>query len=459
MKSKTLLTVAKILIAAAGTGVTIAKVVEKGKDWNLKHSQKEKWVKRRENLHQEEMKFKEEELDLQNKKHAERTKTDCEIKKSYESTENDGTDDFTRENLEHNKSVKESICRLLKIGVYCPPRECKMLEDNEKTTIHVKPTPLVGDMIKLGDRVVIAGTPGAGKSTLVHQLADDISCGKESKLLPKGSGFSKGQPVFLFDSELDSDDRMERDGRATFNDRLIRMDDFSFPTVYYALDDAYNRVMNLNEDATIIYDNLYAMFPTMTSDQTKDLLEGFEKIQKLAGERGVKITFIIITHTTKDFSGVPEMSDIAGSANLSRFARSVYILAATKHNGEAILVNTKCRHSGKNDISVLNMATEPLLHLEFKKSISFDEAKKLMKSQGGAESLEGENINPKEEFAPGRNYTLNVIEEVIKLKNEGVSFRKISEYMKAKGVSMSHTTAHDLYVDFTPKEELTPAVA
>ena len=147
-------------------------------------------------------------------------------------------------------------------------------------------------------------------------------------------------------------------------------------------------------------------------------------------------------------------SDIAGSANLSRFARSVYILAATKRDGESILVNTKCRHNGRKDIAVLTIAKEPMLHLEYKSSISAEEAKKLTKSNGSSTSENDVvNENSAEEFVAGTKYTQAQIEEVINLSKGGLTYRGIAKRMGENGVKMSPTTVMNLLNSFASSPE------
>lgn len=387
--------------------------------------------------------LKERELDLINRKKAEGFEKIQDVKrKSEEKTETSSA--------QRLKAVKEQICQLLHLDEYRRPEERSMLEKEEMTQERVSATPLVGKLIKLGDRVIIAGNPSVGKSTFAVQLADDISCGNVSKLLPDGSEPIKPQLTYLYDKEQDSDDRKERMGRKHFSPRLIRMEDAQFPTVYCLLDDLHKNVSGLDEDATFIFDNLKSICGELSPEQTRHLFDGLAEIQKQAIARGIRITIIFVTHLVKDVSGIPEMSDIAGAANLTRFAKNVICLSSTRKSGLVLMNNPKLRHSEKNEPVVLKFEEEseenPMVHFQYVRTVSEDKAEAIMKG----------TINCNEEAPIEENkekYDSNLKKRIVELYKTGKkSFRDIANILAGEGIQISHTTVSKIYKDFVASQ-------
>ena len=379
------------------------------------------------------------EMDLINQKKVEGFEAIKKAKRQYEEEKEPSSEKLLR-------SVRERICRILHLDEYHRPEDRPMLEDDEKTDERVYVTPLVGNLIKLGDSVVVAGISGAGKTIFVDQLADDISNGNVSKLLPVGSDSIKPQLTFLFDKELESDDRKERMGRKQFSSRLHRMNDPKFPSVYCLLDDLNDRVSILNEDATFIYDNLKSICGEPTSEQVKHLFDGLKEIQGQAIGRGIRITIIFVTHLVKDVSGLPEMADIAGAANITRFSKNVICLSSTKDDDIVIMNNPKLRHSKKNTPVILKRFDDsednPMIHFKYVGSVTEDEADAIIKGAKNKETV------GKECYADGNKqekYSDEVQALIYDLRqNKKLSLRDISKTMKNKGISMSHTTVSNI---------------
>lgn len=396
--------------------------------------------------------LKERELDLINRKKAEGFEAIQNIRHKCEEAREPGSS-------RHLKDVQERICRILHLGEYRRPEERPMLEEDEITQERVSATPLVGNLIKLGDRVIIAGNPCVGKSSFAVQLADDISSGNVSKLLPVGSGPIIPQPTYLFDKEQDSDDRKERMGMKHFSSRLRRMENANFPTAYCLLDDLYDRVAMLHENATFIYDNLKSICGELSPEQTGHLFEGLAEIQNQAIARGIRITIIFVTHFVKDVSGIPEMSDIAGAANITRFAKNVICLSSTKEDNIALMNNPKLRHNAKNKPIVFKLVKDseenPMVHFQYVRTVSGNEAEAIMKG-----SVHCTEAVSKEDERNKEKYDENVKRRIVELHANGNSYRDIAEILKGEGVQISHATVSKLLKEMTALQgALKPAFA
>jgi hypothetical protein len=208
-----------------------------------------------------------------------------------------------------------------------------------------KRSPLVGSLVSKGDLCVLVSNPGVGKSALAYYMADCIADGKETLLFPTSEGHQPPQKVHYFDFEMDSDDMRERYPQG-LSGNLNRIP-VSMPrrTVYYLLNDIVEIVGEITSDATLFIDNVAA---ATNEKDAKTLLVGLKKIQAMFVERGFRLTVIIVVHTTKEAKNEPDLDDVAGAADLTRFAKTVIFLTPTSHEGVVRLHDGKRRTTKKN---------------------------------------------------------------------------------------------------------------
>ena len=210
--------------------------------------------------------------------------------------------------------------------------------------------------------------------------------------LPQCSDHAAPQKVYIYDGELDDDDVKQRYGRRKYSDNLVRYPASKFRTVFYLLKHIFDITVDLDGDATFVLDNLLALMPTMTTEETRIFLDGLDSIQRKALEKGHRITIIIVTHTVKDVNGIPRLKDVAGSAHISRFAKSELSLATLpgKDNQVALVTNKK-RYSNKKDAIIMESQDTDYLHFEFVKKVSNSEIDNLFKcwEQGDDSADEG----------------------------------------------------------------------
>lgn len=277
------------------------------------------------------------------------------------------------EKLAKERDLKEKnhICRLL--GLLHPetPQPTHLLNEDEVNMATSNPKPLVGTLFKRGDRAVVVSSPGVGKSIFCWQTGIAISEGRCVEYLPSCSDHADPQKVFIYDGEFDDDDVLQRYGQRKYSENLVRYAASKFRTVFYLLKHIYDQAICLDEDATFILDNLYALMPTMSNEDTRKFLDGLDIIQRKAFNKGHRITIILVTHTVKDVIGIPQLRDVAGSANISRFAKSEMSLASIpKHPNLVALVTNKKRYSNNKDAYILEYSNDGYVHFEYVDKVS-----------------------------------------------------------------------------------------
>lgn len=289
---------------------------------------------------------------------------------------------------------------------------------------------LVDSIVKVGDRLVLASPPGHGKSILATQLGIAIAKGVVPEFLPQNTEACEPQKVLLYDGELDKDDVSTRYGGITQIPYFTRLSGCKYRTIYYLLKDIYVKTTEAGRDMTIILDNLFALMPGMSSEETRTFFDGLDLIQGKVSKSGHNLTFIIITHTTKETDGVPDLKNIAGSAHITRFAKSV--MSLVKDDDVVILTGTKCRYDKEQGSYELQLVEEPYVHFECAEAR--EEAKEEVKGRKQARQSKYDEATKRDIF--NLRY------------NEKFDYRGIAEILKDEGVDICHTTVGKLYKEF-----------
>lgn len=325
---------------------------------------------------------------------------------------------------EKDLGVKNRICKLLELFNTQSPNPTSLTSDLEDGNATIKPKSLVGTLFKSGDRAVVVSPPGIGKSIFCWQTGIAVSEGKSVEYLPQFSDHADPQKVYIYDGELDDDDVKQRYGRRKYSKNLVRYPASKFRTVFYLLQHIYDITVGLVGDATFILDNLYALMPTMTSEETRTFLNGLDAIQRKALDNGHRITIIIVTHTVKDVNGIPRLKDVAGSAHISRFAKSELSLVALPDDTNRVaIVTNKKRYSNHKDAYIMELKDNDYLHFEYVNKVSNSYIDSLF-HRGGRNSVVNVDKNP--ENTTYGEHCVDLIQQMRDLRSQGYSDRQIS---------------------------------
>lgn len=213
------------------------------------------------------------------------------------------------------------------------PTEQNGSDFDDNSNVNLDDWQLVGKLIYKGDRLILYGTPGSGKSTLVLQLVIDISQGRKSNIMANDSNVYAPQHVIYYDGELDD---MDYKGFLGTYDRsklsnITFIKDFFFQKPEDWIRDAGKRIEKCDKEVVVVLDNLSSICPSMSSDMIRNLfLKHMKRLQKKAKKRGVIVTFIVIAHANKE-------QRLFGSSNQDNFCTALLRLERT---GETISMLT-----------------------------------------------------------------------------------------------------------------------
>lgn len=325
---------------------------------------------------------------------------------------------------EKDLSVKNRICKLLGLFNTQSPNPTSLTSNIEGSNATIKPKSLVGTLFKSGDRAVVVSLPGIGKSIFCWQTGIAISEGKCVEYLPHFSDHADPQKVYIYDGELDDDDVKQRYGRRKYSDNLVRYPASKFRTVFYLLQHIYDITVGLVGDATFILDNLYALMPTMTSEETRTFLDGLDAIQRKALDNGHRITIIIVTHTVKDVNGIPRLKDVAGSAHISRFAKSeLSLVALPDASNRVAVVTNKKRYSNHKDAYLMELKDNDYLHFEYVDKVSNAYIDSMFHRRGRSGLVD---VDKTPERTTTGEHCADLIQQMRDLRSQGYSDRQIS---------------------------------
>ena len=306
-----------------------------------------------------------------------------------------------KQQKKEDAEVKEWISKKLGLFEDTKPTESTLGGDG-KTEVEF----LIDGFIKAGDRMVLTSPPGHGKSILATQIGIAIAKGGVPEFLPQDKKACAPQTVLLYDGENDENDMSSRYGGIPQIPNLTRLSKSGFRTIYHILKEIYEKTADIGSDMTIILDNLTALNQKMSCEETRTFFIALDRIQDNVSKRGHKLTLIIITHTTKDTNGSADLKDIAGSANITRFAKSV--MSLTKEDDVAVLTVIKCRYykgPGRYD---LKLVEDPYIH--------FERAEAKEEAKGREEQL-------------GSKYSKEDWQMILEITKQGISSRDVADKM------------------------------
>lgn len=255
-----------------------------------------------------------------------------------------------------------------------PPKAETLNETIQKSQAQAEDG-LLTNIISAGDICFLCGPTGVGKSTLAMQIAIKIASGKVSTLLPDDSP-CEPQHVIYYDGENSDDVMKKRYGQSKepYPDDLKRIINCRFESTEKLLDDFEYRIFNCGKPTTVIVDNMFSLFNSMTGPEAKDFLNRIQSIQNRSTN---KVTFIIVNHTTKEFKENSPLliKHIDGSSSFTNLATSILGIAPSRFPEQVMLKVIKSRnHANDKSVLIEKLNDEDYLHFEYVKTMTESEA-------------------------------------------------------------------------------------
>lgn len=224
---------------------------------------------------------------------------------------------------------------------------------------YISDTPLTN-----GDLACAYSIPAMGKSILVNQILFGASSGEATGLGCYPVDFTRPLYALLYDAEQTEEDIQVRYGSSPVElPHIDRVQDCNFdddPDLL--LKDIERKVWAKKMDTLVCIDNTTKIFPTMKAKMVTKTVRGLESLQARAKADGFSLTILFVTHSVKDPKKKKEVSNMSGSANWSRFAKTVISLSPTENDNFKVMKIEKNRRGKQGQEFILRLDQEPYPH-------------------------------------------------------------------------------------------------
>lgn len=300
---------------------------------------------------------------------------------------------------------------------------------------------LVGDLIFKGDSIILYSSDGEGKSLLAMAVCIDIASGSMTTLLPDNDlpdTPPAPQKVYYYDAELNDEDiQMRYGGKGhVFPENLIRVPR-TFSSVETLFTDIEGRVATATSDVTICIDNLSAIMPPTSPQSAREFFLSQKSMKEKAKARGISVTVLTITHTTKTSPGQVN-ENFYGSAHIGNLAATRIGLFPTRFGEEYKMLKVqKNRKFGKDgNVIVLKRVQVPYPHFVYFDTMPLEDAlpsKKSPRSKGGA----GIIIDTPSKQAPNQKVTPEIEEKMKAMFEKGMGNGAIARKLRLSSKTIS----------------------
>ena len=218
--------------------------------------------------------------------------------------------------------------------------------------------------ITVGDLACIHSIPGMGKSILVNQILIGAASGTETGLKCFDSDFTTPMYALLYDAEQTEEDIQVRYGRNGLHlPPIDRIQDCNFDDdPRLLLNDIKRKVWAKRTNTIVCIDNTTKMFPTIKAKMVTKTIRELEALQTQAKAEGFSLTILLVTHSIKDPRKRKEVSNMSGSANWSRFTKTVISLSPTESDSFKVMKIEKNRRGKQGEEFILRLEQNPYPH-------------------------------------------------------------------------------------------------
>lgn len=229
---------------------------------------------------------------------------------------------------------------------------------------------LLGNVVKAGGINGLIGPKGIGKTLCLTTIINCIAKGIPLDLFVSDPSKPYNQPaqkVFLYDLEMQYEDLSERNGKHGYEFTNIKRNTKMY-NVNSWLRSVRKAANGLTEDATIVLDNVTRLKDDVTQPIiAKRLFDGVKNIRDDAKGRGIKLTFILVAHTTNDWNDwVPLTLKAAAVADsFTTGLDSISFIGKTKYKDRVLFKVYNQRHGRYSDkVALLRFVDKPFLGCE-----------------------------------------------------------------------------------------------
>jgi len=230
---------------------------------------------------------------------------------------------------------------------------------------------LIGPVIHSGERGVIFGASGQGKSVLAWQIGVNLALGESCCLFPHVNAHHAPMQVHIFDGELSSVDVLGRYPKEFIqqlhNIKRVSCHAIGYKSLICQVKSVVNKIYD--QECAIIVDNLFYICPGITAKQISGLYDAMKAIGEEASLRGTKVTMIIVVHNSKETGYDKQeisIDDMCGSSYIGNFANFAIGIAATADDDikRIQVVKMRMEQSYKNVI-IARKVSVPYVHMEY----------------------------------------------------------------------------------------------
>lgn len=322
---------------------------------------------------------------------------------------------------------------------------------------------LLGNVVKAGGINGLIGPKGIGKTLCLTTIINCIAKGIPFDLFVSDPSKPYNQPaqkVFLYDLEMQYEDLSERNGKHGYEFTNIKRN-----TKMYNVNSwlrSVRRVANgLTEDATIVLDNVTRLNDDVTQPVIgKRLFDGVKNIRDDAKGRGIKLTFILVAHTSNDWNDwVPLTLKAAAVADsFTTGLDSISFIGKTKYEDRVLFKVYNQRHGSCSvKVALLKFVDQPFLGCKIEGYYKENDVKP--NKDGSTKPFANAN-NEDGNNEPDETSRNPLVETIIQLNDQGLGQQEISNKIGKSRKWVNETMQkHGIIPAYKKKKQMDEGVA
>lgn len=324
---------------------------------------------------------------------------------------------------------------------------------------------LLGYVFLLGSINLLIGPKSQGKTLLLTQMMDAISKGIPFHLLVPDNCREfhlTPQNVYLFDLEMQYAQLSERNGKHGYVFENIQRSTCQTYSVESFLNQSLNLVKNLSKPATIVVDNITRFISDITQPTiAKRLYNGIKSIRDKAKKRGIDITFILVAHTSNDWSEYNPITlkSIAVADSLTTGMDCICAIGPTRNSKQKMFkIITGRNIPPHNEVTILERKENPFV--SFNIVGTANEADVLPTRKPPADNSNRNDIQNRNEKdiegikIPG-GFSLSEMEQILIDQKSGFSLRHLAAKWKKSTTTINKAIKQ--YVKYLEQQEASEA--